>query len=181
MKNWFTTRLTHPVVNALTAAAITLCLNIPFFEKAYRLVDPNTGHTWLFLLSMPWVSFFVLFSILMLAEVLWLAFPVAILFILLASSAQYFISSYSIIVDRSMVANMANTTAAESFALVTPQMVGYFILTAIIPIIVLYIVRRLTRQPFLRRISWALIALLVSGSGTYLISNSFYKDYASLF
>ncbi|WP_241650523.1 phosphoethanolamine transferase domain-containing protein, partial [Rosenbergiella collisarenosi] len=91
------------------------------------------------------------------------------------------ISSYSIIVDRSMVANMANTTAAESFALVTPQMVGYFITTAILPIIVLCIVRRLTRQPFLRRISWALIALLVSGSGTYLISNSFYKDYASLF
>ena len=181
MKSWLTTRLTHPVVNGLTAAAITLCLNIPFFEHAYRLVQPDKSHTWLFLLSMPWVSFFVLFSILMLAEVVWLAFPVAVLFILLASSAQYFINSYSIIVDRTMVANMANTTPAESFALVTPQLIGYFILTAIIPITLLFLVRRLSHQSLLRRISCALIALLVSGVGTYLISNSFYKDYASLF
>ncbi|WP_241622585.1 phosphoethanolamine transferase EptA [Rosenbergiella australiborealis] len=181
MKSWLRARLTHPVLNALTAVLITLCLNIPFFQKTYALISPNNAHTWLFQLSMPWVSFFVLFSLLMLAELVWLAFPLAIVFILLASSAQYFISAFGIVVDRSMIANMANTTTAESFALVTPEMIGYFIATAIIPIILLFLARRLTRQRYLPRIGYALIALLVSGAGLYLISDNFYKDYASLF
>ncbi|WP_241569088.1 phosphoethanolamine transferase EptA [Rosenbergiella collisarenosi] len=181
MKSWLRTRLTHPVLNALVAVGITLCLNFPFFHNAYRLVHPTTAHTWLFMLSMPWVSFFVLFSLLMLAEGIWLAFPLAIVFILLASSAQYFISCYGIIVDRSMVANMANTTASESFALLTPQLLGYFALTAVAPIILLFLARRLTRQSYASRLIYALITLVVSGAGTYLISNSFYKDYASLF
>ncbi|QGX91497.1 hypothetical protein EFZ10_07565 [Tatumella sp. TA1] len=69
MKSWLRTRLTHPILNALVAVGITLCLNFPFFHNAYRLVHPTTAHTWLFMLSMPWVSFFVLFSLLILARV----------------------------------------------------------------------------------------------------------------
>ncbi len=43
MKSWLTTRVTHPILNALTAAAITLCLNIPYFEQAFRLVSRFCG------------------------------------------------------------------------------------------------------------------------------------------
>ena len=181
MKNGLHLRVPRQMLNAIIALGITLCLNFPYFHHAYALVSPNNVHTWAFILTMPWVSFFVLFSLLMLAELIGLAFPLAVIFILLASSAQYFISCYGIIVDRSMVANMANTTAAESFALLTPQLVGYFVLTALIPIIVIFFARRTTRQSYVSRLVSALLSVVMCAGGTYLISNSFYKDYASLF
>ncbi len=70
-------------------------------------------------ISMPVVAFSVVNSVLTLASFIWLNRLLACVFILVGAAAQYFILTYGIIIDRSMIANMMDTTPAETFALMT--------------------------------------------------------------
>lgn len=79
-------------------------------------------HNVLVFLSMPVVAFSVINIVLTLSSFLWLNRPLACLFILAGAAAQYFIMTYGIVIDRSMIANIIDTTPAESYALMTPQM-----------------------------------------------------------
>ncbi len=78
-------------------------------------------HNVLVFLSMPVVAFSVINIVLTLGSFLWLNRPLACLFILVAA-AQYFIMTYGIVIDRSMITNIIDTTPAESYALMTPRM-----------------------------------------------------------
>ncbi len=46
------------------------------------------------------------------------------LFILLSASAQYFIWNFGVVIDRSMITNILDTTPAESFALLSGEMIA---------------------------------------------------------
>lgn len=79
-------------------------------------------HNVLVFLSMPVVAFSVINIVLTLGSFLWLNRPLACLFILVGAAAQYFIMTYGIVIDRSMITNIIDTTPAESYALMTPRM-----------------------------------------------------------
>ncbi|MCF3706327.1 phosphoethanolamine transferase domain-containing protein, partial [Salmonella enterica] len=68
-------------------------------------------------MSMPVVGFIVVNSVLTLASFFWLNRLLACDFILVGAAAQYFFLTYGIIIDRSMIAYMMETTRGESFAL----------------------------------------------------------------
>lgn len=102
-------------------------------------------------------------------------------FILVGAAAQYFILTYGIIIDRSMIANMMDTTPAETFALMTPQMVLTLGLSGVLAAVIAFWVKIRPATPRLR-------SGLYRGQrpDLYFISYSgrrlfFYKDYASLF
>lgn len=79
-------------------------------------------HNVLVFLSMPVVAFSVINIVLTLGSFLWLNRPLACLFILVGAAARYFIMTYGIVIDRSMITNIIDTTPAESYALMTPRM-----------------------------------------------------------
>ncbi|MDT1832648.1 DUF1705 domain-containing protein, partial [Acinetobacter baumannii] len=83
----------------------------------------NSLHNWLVFLSMPIVAICVMNILTTLASFLKLDRLVISLFILLSASAQYFIWSFGVVIDRSMIANIFDTTPAESFALLSTKMV----------------------------------------------------------
>ncbi|WP_116429365.1 phosphoethanolamine transferase domain-containing protein, partial [Klebsiella pneumoniae] len=97
-------------------------LNIAFYKQVLQDLPLNSVRNVLVFLSMPVVAFSVMNIVLTLASFLWLNRLVACIFILVGASAQYFIMTYGIIIDRSMIANMMDTTPAETFALLTPQL-----------------------------------------------------------
>ena len=97
-------------------------LNIAFYKQVLQDLPLDSVRNVLVFLSMPVVAFSVMNIVLTLASFLWLNRLVACIFILVGASAQYFIMTYGIIIDRSMIANMMDTTPAETFALLTPQM-----------------------------------------------------------
>ncbi|SQB25672.1 putative cell division protein [Citrobacter koseri] len=101
---------------------IAVCLNIAFYKQVMQALPLDSMHNVLVFLSMPLVAFSVINIVLTLASFLWLNRLLACLFILTGAAAQYFIMTYGIVMDRSMIANMMDTTPAETFALVTPQM-----------------------------------------------------------
>lgn len=102
---------------------IAVCLNIAFYKQVLQDLPLNSLRNMLVFISMPVVAFSVINSVLTLASFIWLNRLLACVFILVGATAQYFILTYGIIIDRSMIANMMDTTPAETFALMTPQMV----------------------------------------------------------
>lgn len=130
---------------------------------------------------MPVVAFSVMNIVLTLASFLWLNRLVACIFILVGASAQYFIMTYGIIIDRSMIANMMDTTPAETFALLTPQMLITLGVSGILAALIACWVRIKPITPALRSVLFRGANILVSALLIVLVAAFFYKDYASLF
>lgn len=130
---------------------------------------------------MPVVAFSVMNIVLTLASFLWLNRTVACVFILVGASAQYFIMTYGIIIDRSMIANMMDTTPAETFALLTPQMLITLGVSGILAALIACWIRIKPIAPAMRSVLFRGANILISALLIVLVAAFFYKDYASLF
>lgn len=168
---------------AIAAFYIGILLNFHFFQQAWKLIffEHIDARSVLFYFSMPVLSWAAIFIILNIAAVVWLDRPIIILFIFLSSLAEYFMSNYGIIIDSSIIASIMETTASESFALLTPQLVIWVLITIILPTALLLLIG-FTRQPsmwkmLLLRIGSVLITSLV----IFFIAQLFYKNYDYLF
>lgn len=163
------------------AAYIALLLNIAFYRQVLALLPFNSLYNVLVFVSMPVALFCIISVILLLASFVWLERPLISLFILLSAAAQYFILTYGIIVDRSMVTNIVDTTPAESFALMSPHMVIVLLLSGVAMAVLVWCVAYRPAASWLRSVLPRLVALIVSVLVIVLIAFFFYKDYASLF
>lgn len=163
------------------AAYIALLLNIAFYRQVLALLPFNSLYNVLVFVSMPVALFCIISVILLLASFVWLERPLISLFILLSAAAQYFILTYGIIVDRSMVTNIVDTTPAESFALMSPHMMIVLLLSGVAMAVLVWCVAYRPAASWLRSVLPRLMALIVSALVIVLIAFFFYKDYASLF
>lgn len=176
----------RPVVNRLTyiilfSLYIALALNIAFYRQAYTLLPVDGLHNALVFLSMPLVAFAVMAILLALASVVRLEKVAATLFILLSASAQYFMMNFGIIVDRSMITNILDTTPAESYALLSGQMILVFSFTALLAIALAWWIKIKPAASVWRGTIMRVGTVVVSVLLILLIAGLFYKDYASLF
>lgn len=165
----------------LVSFYLAVCLNIAFYRQVLHALPLDTLHNVLVFLSMPVVAFSVINIVLTLASFLWLNRPLACLFILMGAAAQYFILTYGIIIDRSMIANMMDTTSAETFALVTPQLVLTLGLSGAAAALIACWIRIKPTTPRLRSVLARGVSVIVCVVLIALVAAFFYKDYASLF
>ena len=160
---------------------ISIFLNIAYYRQVLADMPLDNLHGVLVFLSMPVVAFSVINIIATLASFLWLDRLVLALFILVSASAQYFIINYGIVLDRSMIVNMMDTTASETFALLTPKMVITLLLTALLMMVMAFWVRIKKTLPRWKSALYRLISVAISVCLILLVALFFYKDYASLF
>ncbi|UDJ85149.1 phosphoethanolamine transferase EptA [Kosakonia oryzae] len=165
----------------LFALYIALALNIVFYHQAFTLLPVNSLRNWLVFLSMPVVAFSVINIVLSLASFLFLERPLITVFVLVSAAAQYFISTFGIVIDRSMITNILDTTPAESFALMSTKMVLTILLTAIVPVLIAWFIKIKPAQSALRSITYRAVSIVISALLIVLVALLFYKDYASLF
>ncbi|MFU0446234.1 phosphoethanolamine transferase EptA [Pseudocitrobacter faecalis] len=176
----------RPAVSRLTyillfALYIALALNVAFYRQAWTLLPVNSVHNALVFFTMPLVAFSVMVICLALASFLLLEKVLATLFILLSASAQYFILTFGVIIDRSMITNILDTTPAESYALMSGKMILTLLFTAAFFVALAWWIKikpatRKWREAGLRGAS-----VLVSVVLIVMVAALFYKDYASLF
>ena len=131
--------LRRPVVSRTTylilfACYIGICLNLAFYRQVFPLLPVNSLHNWLVFLSMPIVAISVMNILTTLASFLKLDRLVISLFILLSASAQYFIWNFGVVIDRSMITNILDTTPAESFALLSGEMIAVLGLSGVLAV-----------------------------------------------
>lgn len=165
----------------LFACYIGIFLNLAFYRQVFPLLPVNNLHNWLVFLSMPIVAISVMNIITTLASFLKLDRVVISLFILLSASAQYFIWTFGVVIDRSMIANIFDTTPAESFALLSTQMVIVLGLSGLLMVLVAWWIKVRKPASFWRGATMRLLNIAVSALLIVLVAALFYKDYASVF
>uniref|UniRef100_UPI003F5774EF phosphoethanolamine transferase EptA n=1 Tax=Klebsiella aerogenes TaxID=548 RepID=UPI003F5774EF len=165
----------------LFACYIGIFLNLAFYRQVFPLLPVNNLHNWLVFLSMPIVAISVMNIITTLASFLKLDRVVISLFILLSASAQYFIWTFGVVIDRSMIANIFDTTPAESFALLSTQMVIVLGLSGLLMVLVAWWIKVRRPASFWRGAAMRLLNIAVSALLIVLVAALFYKDYASVF
>lgn len=178
--------LRRPEMSRLTflllfSVYISVFLNLIFYRQAWGLLPVNSAYNLAVFLSMPLVAFSVINIVSTLASFVWLDRLVLAVFILLSAATQYFIWTYGIIIDRSMIANMLDTTPAESFALMTPQLILTIGLSGIAMAILAFVVKFKKSPSRVRSVVSRGLSVLASVALILLIAVCFYKDYASLF
>ncbi|WP_029685888.1 phosphoethanolamine transferase EptA [Tatumella saanichensis] len=165
----------------LFAAYISVCLNFAYYQRAWKLIGPDSIAHCLFFLSMPLLAFSVICLVLTLASLVKLSRVVITLFVILSATAQYFIMNYNIVLDRSMMVNMLDTTPAESLALLDPPMVVTLLLTIVPAVFLAWWLKIKPETSLFRSLGKRLLTLLTNVLCILLVALVFYKDYASLF
>ncbi|HCC11056.1 MAG TPA: phosphoethanolamine transferase EptA, partial [Atlantibacter hermannii] len=178
-------RLKRPTLSrtqylCLFSAYISLCLNLAFYHQVLSVFPLNTLRNIMVFITMPVVIFCVINSLASLASLVKLDRLVIALLILLSASAQYFILTYGIVMDRSMIANMLDTTASETFALLTPQMALALVFSGVLMAMLALWVRVKDASSW-RRFSHRLLSVIACVAVVLVVAALFYKDYASLF
>ncbi len=176
----------RPVVSRLTyiilfALYIALALNVVFYRQAFSLLPVDSLHNTLVFLTMPVVAFAVMAICLAIASIIRLEKLLVTLFILLSASAQYFMKNYGVIIDRSMITNIFDTTPAESYALLSGQMIVVLGLTALLFIALAWWIKIKPAANLWHGALMRVGTVLVSALLIVLVAGLFYKDYASLF
>lgn len=178
--------INKPVVGRVTyivlfSIYISIFLNIAFYQQALALVPLENLYNILFFLSMPVVVFSVINIVVSLASFLWLDRIIIALFIIVSATAQYFIQHYGIILDRSMITNIMDTTPAESMALITPKMLSVIFLSGIVMAVLAFWPGFKKNDPVWKGLLYRGANVVISAILIALVAMLFYKDYASLF
>lgn len=173
--------MSRTVYLIIFALYVGLLLNLAFYRQVFTLLPVNSLHNWLVFLSMPVVAFSVMNILTTLASFLKLDRLVISLFILLSASAQYFIWTFGVVIDRAMITNILDTTPAESFALMSSKMVLTLGLSGVLMVALAWWIKISKAKTVWRSIAVRLLNILVSALLIVLVAALFYKDYASVF
>lgn len=109
----------------------------------------------------------------------WIVKPLLGIVILASATAAYFMSTYSVLMDPTMIQNIVNTDLKESRDLLSWSLLGTVFLWSLPPLVFVWLVR-VERRPWLRslliRLAWLAGALLAALLFAFLIS----RDLTSL-
>jgi len=136
--------------NALTAcvaAYILLLCNFTFWGK---LAEQFAGHP--VKLGLLGVVLFLLYAVfLMILSASHVIKPAFMAVVMIAAGVSYFTDTFGTIMDRDMIQNVAQTTAAESSNLMTPELLLHMLLFGVLPCFVIGWVR-VVHPPFWKQV-----------------------------
>lgn len=160
---------------------IVLFSNKTFFLKLLNFAVEEGNYTVLF--SSPFILGLLLVcllnAILLLTNRYSFKWIIATL-LMVSATCSYFIDSFGTIIDKDMLNNMSQTDMDEVIDLITPKLMGYFIITGVIPIFLLqrYRIDFLSyKREVIQKLAVAILSLVLI-SGLYMV---FSKSYTSFF
>jgi lipid A ethanolaminephosphotransferase len=153
--------------------------NLPFWLALWRLPELNSTRAAMGVVGLAIVLTGILFTTLsLLVWPRWLK-PVGLLLLVTVAASSYFMMTYGIVIDSTMIANIVNTDAREVRDLLSPTMAVTLLLGAVLPGIWWWRqpVRRVPLRALLpRQSAWALLGLLIAMGALWLT----FQDLASL-
>ncbi|MCF6206359.1 MAG: phosphoethanolamine--lipid A transferase [Sulfurovum sp.] len=171
-------KITQIQLILITGLFLLLFDNYTFFRNVLNVYpfEENTG----FVLSLGVVLFALIVLFLTLLSSKWTTKPLLIIILLVSSLTNYFMNSYHVIIDESMIRNTLQTNLSESLDLLTVKQVLYFLFLGLLPAYLVY--RTPIRYRGWKRELWAklkTIALMLLLVGASLFAYS--KYYTSFF
>jgi len=154
----------------------TLFYNYSFFENVIKVypLDTNLG----FVLSTAFVMTFFLLVLLSLVSFRYTIKPIAITLLLVSSMTSYFMNSYHVVIDATMIRNMVQTNLHESMDLLSVKQVLYFIFFGLLPSYYVYKVKleeRGFKKELFSKLKLLLLSLAIIGVAVF----SYSKYYTS--
>lgn len=176
MKRIFYLSKTNLIVIA-AALAFTLFYNWSFFNhfnQAYSSFNLP------FFISVGIVLFALTALILSLLCYRFTLKPVLVLMFVIAAFTAYYMNTYDVVVDKTMIQNVVQTNVKEATDLFTWKMVGYFVVLGLLPAIVisrLKLPKTSFKAALGNKLKLILLLLIIIGSQAALFS----KNYSSFF
>ncbi|WP_296823707.1 phosphoethanolamine transferase [Sulfurovum sp.] len=171
--------ITTPLLIILTSIFIVLFDNVSFFKhvlETYPFTMKNVG----FLLSLGIILYALIVILLTTVSSRYILKPVIIISLILASLIAYFMQSYNIVIDKTMIENTLQTDIHESMDLLSIKLIIYLILLGILPSWLVYKIP-LQHRVFKTEL-WSKIKLILSHLILIvLLLFSFSKFYTSFF
>ena len=113
--------------------------NYMFFTNLIKTY-PLSENFW-FVVSVAIVLFFATLLFLLLVTNRWIIKPVLILILIISSMTNYFMNTYNVVIDDSMIRNSMQTDMHESLDLLSMKQLLYFIILGLFPSILVYKVK----------------------------------------
>ncbi|MBD3789890.1 MAG: phosphoethanolamine--lipid A transferase [Campylobacterales bacterium] len=158
---------------------IVLFDNLSFFNnvfKTYPLNIENIG----FIFSLGIVIYALTVIMLSMVSFKMTIKPMVIFALISSSLINYFMQSYNIVIDKTMIANIMQTDSAETLDLMSIKLFGYFFILGLVPSYLVYrtsLISRPLKTEFSARIKTLLLHLVLIA----VVLFSFSKFYASFF
>lgn len=158
---------------------LVLFSNFTFFRNVtdvYAVSWQNIG----FLISLALFLMMVIMVLIRLMSSRYTLKPVIILLLLISATTSYFMNTYHVIIDDTMIQNMAETNVGESLDLLTFKLVIYVLFLGVLPSFVIYKIK-ITFGTFKKEFWITLKTLLFCIVVIAAILFSFSKFYTSFF
>lgn len=167
------------LVNLGVAIWLLALLNAPFWRALWQAVGGWDWSRALFLVSLP--PFVVLWVWVLLEMLTWGRFakPVLGAVLLLSAAVSYFMSTYGVVFDRSMVENIAATDPGEALELLDAKLVLWMLALGAVPVWLLSRTRIVT-LPWHRQLLGKATTFGVLVSASAVLVAPFFKSYAPL-
>lgn len=154
-RGWFDAPLEVSAEQLILAVALfwTLAANSKFLMAALQGRSPGEASTWGFGIALAvgvWAIHTLLLSLVGFGRALK---PLMALLLIVAASASYFISTYGVYLDPSMLRNVVRTDPAEAGELIGGGFLLHLVLYAGLPLLLLWRVK-LVPRPWKRAVLW---------------------------
>lgn len=167
------------------ALFFTLFFNYSFFTnliEVYPLNSDNTG----FVLSTAFVITFFLVLLLTLVTNRYVIKPILIILLIISSMTSYFMNSYHVVIDDSMIRNMMQTNINESLDLLSMKQAVYFLFFGLLPSLFVYkikIEKRAMKTELFSKLKLIILSLVIIGASAFVFSKhytSFLREHKPL-
>lgn len=164
---------------SLVAIYQATLLNSTYYKHVLAALSIENIDDVLFLCTMPIVVFCVIFALLNLFIFPKLIKILACFLIITGAWLNYFMSTYSIMIDRDMLQNALDTTRTESTTLVTPNLIFNVVIFGILQALLIISVKIKPIKKWTYYLLRRVIAIIVAIAVILLIAVFFYKNYAT--
>ena len=183
-ENTLLKKITQTNLILLTTLFLVLFDNYTFFVnllKVYPLSE-NLG----FVASIVLVLYFFTVLLFSLVSMRWTIKPILITILIISSLTNYFMNSYSVVIDDSMIRNMMQTNIHESMDLLTLKQVLYFVFLGLLPSLYIYkvkIEKRPLKVELFSRLKLIFLSIAIIGASVFMFSKyytSFVREHKPL-
>lgn len=167
-------------ITLLISLYLTLFFNQRFVDAVLVGREMNSVGDYLFLGSAILLLLAVINLLVSVLAFRYLFRPWLVLLLLTAAAAAYFVNNYGIIIDRTMLQNIAETDINEATELFSWKLLFYLVLLGVIPAAI--VMRAPIRYASLpRELFNKAVSIVLSLTVVGVVALSYYQDYASLF
>jgi len=176
----FIPKISYFWLTLLISLYFTFVVNFPVLLHFYQILHALPAYKIGFAISIPFVLFAALNFVFTPFTFKPVFKPFFIILLLLSGLASYSELTYHVVFDRSMIENIVETQQSEASSYLNTSVIVWFVLTAILPAVLLFLVPVKYNQSVIKRLGVRILSMLVSLAIIGAVASQYYQDYASV-